>query len=355
MRTYSLAAFLSLLLFSSCLEKFDFERPDSIKDAIAIQGSITKSNPSYVNVTLKEVFDFANFPKFLSASEVLIIDEAGNQLELETRRQGFYYLTILDDHPFFKVETGKKYKIRVSGLRNKIFESNWEKLLPVPIPEKLRTDNVSTEVTDRFGIVRVFNELGYFIDTPLKAPNATQNSRLLWELEGLFKLTDTPSVGKCFDGEAPAPKACYIRDSPIQNYVTFDGTKSSADRLDNYLVEAINFTGNLAEGYYITILQQSLTESAYDYWSQVATAVNRTGDLFQQPTGLVSNNLQNIEDPSESVFGYFYATEERPIRLYIEPQGQATCPIVSQNGVVAEFCCDCRRIGSPVKPDWWVE
>lgn len=355
MRTTYQLTFFVFLLFSSCIDKFDFERPDSIKDAIAIQGRIAKGNPSTVRVTVKEVFDFANFPKFLSASEVLIIDDAGNQLELDSRRQGFYNLTIPDDHPFFKVATGKKYKIRVSGLRNKVFESKWEELLPVPIPEKLVTNNVDIEVTNRFGVVNVFRELGYFIDTPLKAPNSTQNSRLLWELGGTFKLTDTPSAGDCFDGEAPPPKACYVTDSPVRNHITFDGTKSSASRLDNYLVESINFTGNLAEGYYVNILQQSLTEEAYDYWSQVAIAVNRTGDLFQQPTGLIPSNLQNIEAPNESVFGYFYATEEQPVRVYIEPNGRPICPIVSQNGVAAEFCCECRRIGSTIKPDWWVE
>ncbi len=355
MRTSYLLTFLACLLFSNCLDKFDFERPDSIKDAIAIQGRIAKGTPSTVRVIVREVFDFANFPKFLSASEVLIIDEAGNQLELESRRQGFYNLTIPDDHPFFKVATGNKYKIRVSGLKNKIFESSWEELLPVPIPEKLVTNNVEMEVTNRFGIVQTFRELGYFIDTPLSAPNSSKNSRILWELDGTFKLTDTPSAGRCFAGNAPAPKSCYITDSPVKNYITFDGTKSSATRLDSFLIASINFTGNLAEGYYINILQQSLTEGAYDYWSQVSTAVNRTGDLFQQPTGLVTNNLQNIDDPNESVFGYFYATEEQPIRLYIEPRGMPSCPITSEDGTVAGFCCDCRRIGTPIKPDWWVE
>lgn len=355
MRAFGFFAFLTLLLFASCLDKFDFERPDSIKDAIAIQGRIAKGNPSTVRVVLKEVFDFANFPRFLSASEVLIIDEAGNQLELETRKQGFYNLTIPDDHPFFKVAVGQKYKIRVSGLKNQVYESAWEELLPVPIPENLTKDTIRIEVVDRFGIVKVFNELGYSINTPLKAPNATQNSRLLWELAGLYKLTDTPSAGRCFDGNTPEPKACYVVDSPVKNYVTFDGSKSSAERLDNFLVASVNFTDNLGEGYYMTILQQSLTEAAYDYWSQVATAVNRTGDLFQQPTGLVPNNLQNIVDDNESVFGYFYATEERPIRVYLEPTGRAICPIIFDNGIVAEFCCDCKRIGTPIKPDWWVE
>lgn len=354
MRISYLPIVFALLLFSNCIDKFDFERPDSIKDAIAIQGRIAKGNPSTVRVVVKEVFDFANFPKYLSASEVLIIDDAGNQLELDSRRQGFYNLTIPDNHPFFQVAVGKKYKISVSGLSNKVYESKWEELLAAPIPEKLVTNNVDIEVTNRFGIVNVFSELGYFIDTPIKAPNSTQNSRLLWELAGMYKLTDTP-IGNCFAGTPPPPKACYVVDSPVKNYITFDGTKSSANRLDNFLIESINFTGNLAEGYYINILQQSLTEEAYDYWSQVSTAVNRTGDLFQQPTGLVSNNLQNIADPNESVFGYFYATEEQPIRLYIEPSGQPVCPIIFENGSIAEFCCDCRSIGTTTKPDWWVE
>lgn len=361
MRNTYLFLLLFLLSLTNCLEQFDFERPDSIKGAVAIQAKLVKGNPSTVQVILRDIFDFFNSPKFITASRVYVLDEMDNRLELKTRRQGFYRIEIPVDHPFFKVEFGSKYKIQIEGLKGNDYESDFDELFPAPIPDTLVIKETQTEFLDEFGKVRLFDQLSFFIDTPLKAKNATAKSRLIWELNGTARVTDTPNAGRCRIQRGLAPKSCYASYTPVKNYLTYDGTSVSGERLDNFLLNESNYTNLYAEGYYLTIYQQAVSEGAYEYWSRVGTVVNRIGDVFQSPAGVVTSNIKNLDNPKQTVYGYFYTTEEHILRAYVSPDlgrnPPMQCPILSMSGDLAEFCCNCLQLEDSTveKPAWWVE
>ena len=144
---------------------------------------------------MRDVFDFFNTPKFLAAGKVFIIDEAGNELELRTRQQGFYTLEIPENHPTFKITYGSRYKIRIENLKNNSYESEFDELLPAPTPDKLEALPVTLEFINKLGESTSFDQLSFYISTPLKAKNQTVNSRLLWEMDGIAKVTDTPNSG----------------------------------------------------------------------------------------------------------------------------------------------------------------
>ena len=343
---------LSLILIglSACLERIDFARPDSIKNGIAIQGKLTKDNPSKVEVSIRKIFDFESNPRFLPAKSVHIIDENNKELELITRATGKYNLEIPNDHPFFKVEYEKGYKIRVVNADGRVFESHFDSIFPVPKPRKLRVKVTPVTVQGRAGIITQREQLSFFIDTPLSLPGNSSFSRILWEFDGVYQLTDFGS--RITNSE---PKTCYIYSPPVRNYITSNPKSLVIDSLGFKLYET-SFTSLFAEGYYLEVLQQGLSEAAYDYWSQVNLVVNRTGDVFQEPAGKVNSNIKNIEDPTDEVFGYFYATEAEVIRVYVSPE-MAKFPLSECTGSVANYCFDCLLLdrSTDIKPDWWVE
>ena len=76
----AIAFILVGLLLTTCRETIDFETPNTIKNAIFIDGKITKGNPSTVLVKIGQVFDFATNPSLLLAESVQIIDESGQAL-----------------------------------------------------------------------------------------------------------------------------------------------------------------------------------------------------------------------------------------------------------------------------------
>ncbi len=364
---FGLVAFLAfgLVVVSGCLDEIDFASAGQIDDSIAIQGKIVKANPSFVSVTIRGVFNFQDAARLINAREVTVEDESGNKIELESNADGIFFLEIPDDHPNFKVDYGKSYKINVSTFDNRNYTSSFDELQPAPIPEAINAKRTEIETVDVNGNSRIFDQITYSIDSPLKAPNSSENSRLLWELISTYKLTDSPeSYGQraCFPTRIEEfNKTCYITSSPVTNYLTLDGTELSIDRVDNYELLSTGLTPLYAEGFYMSVLQQSLSEEAYAYWAQVGTVVDRTGDLFQAPAGKVITNIVNTDDEKEDVFGYFYATEETVKRVFVSPEfagsPNRTCPAPpTEGGQAPNDCCDCLTAGKStrIQPEWWV-
>jgi hypothetical protein len=249
----------------------------------------------------------------------------------------------------------------VENLKGNNFESDFDELTPGPIPDELKVEVVQEEVVaEKKGRI-IFERLGFFVDTPLKAVNATKNSRIVWELDAVSKVTDTPPAGMCNVPTDPYSKVCYVNYPPMKNYITFDGTNASGARIDNFALAEINFTNLLAEGYYFIINQQSASKEAFDYWSQVSNAVNRTSDVFQSPAGKVRSNIYDMGEEGIEVYGYFFATEEHVLRTYVSPaMGRFQtnqCPNITPSGYQSAGCCNCLEFESStdVKPDWWVE
>jgi len=352
------------LLFFSCRDVIEFETPNSIKDAIFIEGKLTKGDPSTVQVTIGQVFDFTTNPSLFLADFVQIIDEAGTTLELDTKRQGIFTLSIPKDHPEFQVDYGSAYKLRLQLRNGNIYESAYDTLYPVPIMTNLTKDKVIENVRLADGKILTQEFVTFHVSTPLDVPNSTNRPYLLWELESLVKQSDTPtSAGRppCIR-TSPEPKTCYLSINPVENYRALNTRNLSGDMLTNYLVyEAKNTNTFLyAEGHYLTVYQQSLSSEAFQYWEQANILTNRNGSIFEQPSGKIITNFTNVDNPNETVYGYFFATESNLKRIYIAPEfagnPRPICPEVAPfppNPICSN--CLCQQNSTTEKPEWWVE
>jgi len=324
--------FFLIVLLVGCLDPIEFERPETIQDGLAIQGKLTKGEPSHIRVTVRKVFNFKERESLLNVKSVDLIDEKGNQFSIPSFRDGVFDYTLTD----FPIDYHVGYKIRVSTFDNRTFESSLESVLPVPTPKNLTTRFIEKKRPNVIGDLETVELLSFGIDTPIKATTSDTNSRILWELQGTYKLTDDNF------------KTCYVDISPFQNYIPFNGTTSSASEVEAVsLYETIPNLSIFAQGYYFSVFQQSLSETAFDYWSQLNFINNRSGNMFEPPVGNITSNLVNIDNPKEEVFGFFYATEERVLRTYVSPQSvgypSRSCP------------CVCPLTASSTKPSWWIE
>lgn len=322
-----------VFLLFGCLDPIEFERPETIQNGIAIQGKLIKGSPSTIRVTIRKVFNFREKESLLNVKTVELLDDKGNQLFIPSRRDGVFEHSLID----FPIEYGVGYKIRVSTFDNRVFESSFESVLPVPTPTNLIAQFKEIDRPNVIGEIEQVEVLSFDISTPLKANSSDPNSRILWELIGTYKLTDDNA------------NVCYVDIPPFQNYIPFNGTTSTASTVEQVpLHETIPNLSIYAEGYYFSVLQQSLSETAFEYWSQVNFINNRSGNMFEPPVGNVTTNLVNIDNPTEEVYGYFYATEERILRKYISPKmmrfPSRSCPCV----------CPPNNATS-TKPSWWIE
>ena len=332
MRFLSIYLFLIVISLFGCLDTINFERPDTIENGIAIQGKLTKGNPSTIRVTIKELFNFLERDDLLNVQSVLLQDELGNEISISSSRDGIHEQVLVN----FPIEYGVGYKVIVNTFDNRRFESSLESILPVPSPEKLEHKFVKRERINRRGQKDSIEVLSFNITTPLANNEDQPNSRILWELISTYKLTDDRL------------NVCYVDLPPFQNYIPFDGTNSTASEVEQSLFETLPLS-IFAEGYYFSVLQQSLSETAYEYWSQVNIINNRTGNLFEPPIGNITTNFVDVNNAENTVYGFFYATEEKILRKFIAPEVVGnpikSCP------------CDCfsTQGASFEKPPWWIE
>jgi len=359
--------FMVLLGFvaNSCIDELEFERPDTLENSIAIQGKLVKGDPSVVTVTVRKVFDFASEPRLINARRIALLNEKGDEILLESDDAGGFRAEIPAGDPQFPVEYGDAFRLEVDLFDGRTYESEFDELYPVS-----NLDSVKARITlqERVGATgNLFQEevIGFFLDADLFT-SEQQRPRLLWELEGTYRLTDSPTVygtRPCRpDGIDNTDKTCYLTISPQVNHIPLDANELSEDRLEDFLLFEASISYIFAEGYYLSVFQQSLSPQAFDYWEQVSQVVNQSGGIFEAPSGKIISNFRSTSNPEEDVFGFFYATEQSTQRVYVSPdlaQNPPTrCPApLSQGGTAPGDCCNCANVpgSSTQRPEWWVE
>lgn len=353
------------ILIGGCLDRIDFNRPETISDGVAIQGKLVKGSPSFINVTLKQVLDFQSAPRLINARAVTLFDESGNSLALDTRAEGVFFKTIFDNDPNMTIDFGKSYKIKVETFDNRTFESALETILPVPTPTALNAKRIQKETVNAVGEVVVSNDfIGFTLDTPLEVNPGAGNVKLVWELEGVYQITDSPEThgSRACRGTRIEEfnKSCYVSVSPSDNFLPLDGTTLNVNAISDFALYNLPISPIFSEGYYLRVFQQSVTDDAFEYWSQVNKVASRSGSLFEASVGKVKSNITNVNEPEKETFGYFYATEEKEIRVFVAPElaesPRLPCPgALNQGGAAPSNCCNCLTIANSTaeRPIWW--
>ena len=352
---------LSLLMVSSCLDPIELKIPKGFDNALVIQAELIKGNPSTFNLTVSRLFDFTleGIGK-VNVREVIMEDSDGNKLEIEAFGTGVYKETFGDDSPI-SIEVGKSYKLYISTFDGRKYESNFEPILPTPQIDSLSYEIVNRElILDEEDGSRFDSIVRFRLNTPLSAPNQEEQVDLKWNVRRVFKISDTPIEFGVFQ------KTCYVTENiGVTQVRTFNGSEYNQPRLENYDVIDQLLDFHFSEGYYLEVIQQSLSKGAYEYWSRTAQVLDRNGDMFEAPAGKVSSNFVNVDDPNEEAFGYFYATTETIARIYVSPEFAgnpgALCPPTEPppptGGCPLDICCDClsQEISTVIKPSYWVE
>ncbi len=350
------------LLQVSCLDKIEIVIPKAVRDGLVIEGKLTQGEPSHVLISITRIFDFtANSRKPVNVREVFLFDDQDNRIEIPERLTGVYELDL--DRSVFPVEVGRSYGITIATQDGRQLRSALDPLLAVPKAESISLVETTREVTNSIGEPEDVPYFEFSVETPAGSSEPGKKARLQWEFERTYKLTDSPQI--VAPGE---PKTCFITEAvEVQDISILDvNLLTGTDRVQFPVFETpINF--RFAEGFYLTIYQQSLSEGAYNYWSQVSQVLERTGNMFETPAGKIRSNISNVEEGSEDeIFGYFYATQRDTIRLFVSPETANNpakfCPgppsIAPPGGGCPRVpCCDClvERGSSSVKPSFWID
>ncbi|GAB5553739.1 MAG: hypothetical protein Sapg2KO_33300 [Saprospiraceae bacterium] len=344
---------ICLLSLCTCLDQIDLEIPKGFDDALAIQGILVKSNPSYFELTVSRLFDFTpESADQVNVREVILTDEAGNSVEIERTGTGLYRTTFDENNSDIEIEIGKSYKINFRTFDDRSFESTLEPLVAAPKIDTITYETINKQFVFTDGITTFQDSaVQYNLNTSLQDPTTGEKRSVLWNIFRVYQLTDPF-------------KTCYItQEIEVTDVKVFDGFGSSLPSLENYNLHQDRFSSFYAEAMYFEVIQSGLSEGAFRYWNETNQVLERDGNMFEAPAGKVFSNFYNINDPDELVFGYFYATTQDTARIYVAPEvvnnPNSICnppPSTGPNEPPPQ-CGNCLILetSTTVKPDYWIE
>lgn len=360
----SISVVLSLSLMSGCLDEIDLPVESSLSDAIVVEGQLVYGNPSIARITITRLFDFtANSLQPVNVREVLLLDEQDQSVTLPEKEPGNYAVTI-DTNQSFKVEPGQSYRLQVTTFDNRKIISRPEPLLATPEPGNVGVTLLKKDRLNDDGQIVQDDHLSFTINTPITQSTDGKAARYLWDLEQTFRLTDSP------DRVIENGKTCYITQTiDVTGVRVLDGNQYPGSSEVAALLYETPVNYFFSEGYYLTVIQHSLSEGAFTYWDQIRQIIDRDGNMFEAPAGTIKSNFVNVDnqESAPNIFGYFYATQTDTTHFYVAPEDAGSpsmyCPwpanqVPPPSGACPRFpCCEClEENGSQLeKPAFWVQ
>lgn len=344
------AGIIFLVLVFSCIDEYRFESAEP-EGLLNVEGFITTLAKSHV-IRLSRADKFGpeyiglNMP--ITTATVLIKDDIGNVELLEHSKSGLY-LTRSD----FKAQIGRRYNLEIELIDGSRYISSPEEVFEVPPLDSATFNSIRIPSTDRLNDEIGVEIIGHFQD------KADQKNFYFWNLlvsdfqlvaepENHHNGPNHPTCPRC-----PNPldccKVCYRRELPKPtNIITID----DEDFDGNYQRRRIAYirdNGLRFKGIYRLDMQHlSVSPEAHRFLKLMGQQLNLTGSVFDPPPANIRGNIFNLDNIEEPVLGYFFASDEFPIRIYIS-RDELEHVVRPSNG----YPTDCR-VGGDINPpiDW---
>jgi len=362
--------FLLCLVVIGCLDEIELDVPRGETEAVVVEGKLIKGDPSSIRVTVQKIFAFDGTSNTLKINDVNILTESGGSIELEKDADGEFSQVFDETNPIEILNT-EKYKLRIQLFDGRIIESDFQEIQTTNAEDALSLSIQPREIySEQRG--EFVTRQKVILDLQSNITNIQSNpKRYRWSVERTFKLTDSPDAYLLRDPNNRSnfltPKTCYVTDNvALTSSVLFDGNASDQD---NLMFEAEVFDGTMndyrfSDTMYLEVVQEALSEGAYNYFDQIAKVLDRTGTMFEPPAGQITSNFINVNNAEDEIFGYFYITEQQRTRILVTPDMVGNppplCPAPTGEGWrpgQCPFldCCDCSALplSSLSPPEFW--
>jgi hypothetical protein len=382
---------LSWVVADSCIERVNFDIPDSYASDLVVDGQITNDPGPYV-VKLKNVINVdATSPLGIpvDAKRITIYDDLGTSEVLSYVKPGTYQT----DPVGIRGEIGRTYHIRVEMNDGDVFESIPDKMDPVGAVDTIYYDLETYEPID--------GPTNYAYRIYIDAHQAEEgNNYIRWKFNGTYVVETLPQYTHCTsppcswcptpcsghalvngelkEGYAINPgtnqpeyviglkcTCCRCWVSPPEAKPRVNDLQLSNGRFLNVDVGTIpvNFY-TFFEKYRIQVVQMSLSRNAFDYWKAIESQKDAVGSLFQPVTGEIPTNVNNSQT-DRGVQGIFYASAVAKKTIYLTKEMINVSVRVPQdycNGILRDGAIglDCRNAfpgshSTTEKPADWID
>lgn len=370
------------VLLTSCVDEY-WPELDKYENNLVVDGGINDQDGPYtIRLSISSAIDTAIFKPY-PGCEVMISDEEGVSEILHEVESGIYKTS----KNGIRGEAGKKYKLKITTPSKRIYESDYEQLVR---SEKIDSVYAKVEYRQDEGYPYDLTGLQFFLDTEVASQDTTN---FLWRLEATYHYQSDYTIRWIFDGQLDwfyGPDSlfnCY-RTYFVEDFFSMSTGGLNPPKIDAYPLHFVNTeTRQLSVKYSLLVKQFTLNEKAFEFWDELREQNANSSTLYAKQPYQLRGNVYNIDDPNETVLGYFLVAGLDEKRIFIdrpkypvkfnypictlserdfEAYGQmfmadpVTYPIyaIETNGgrraVPPQGCVDCRLHGGTItKPDFW--
>lgn len=315
-----LLTILALIMGISCIEvfEFDMQEPERI---LTVEGFITTQKKVH---SIRVAFATGYGPRFLGPTSgiagltVFINDGEGKIELLSDQGSGIYHTS-----PEFGAEVGKTYSLNIELRDGKRYISTPELVTPVSSIDSLTYQSTRIATTDFLN-----DEIGIQVTAHFRDPGDEQNFYYWPLLESDFVIITEPELYRLppthpTNPRGAAPKACCSRcfHKEIPSPISVN-TVSDADFNGLYQRRVIAYVRDngmrFKDTYRLDLLHLSISAGAHRFLSLVDQQLRLKGTVFDSPPANIRGNMLSLSDPEEQVLGYFFAADEKNLRLYIQ-------------------------------------
>lgn len=364
MKKYSLlfSGFLLLgMMVTGCFDEIQLDLPEAGDQKMVVEGYVNQGEEElevFITVGNSTSFeDEAGDVELLPLAEAYLIYNGVAFPQYPLNNNQLNHLLIADFEQLAPSDGAPVYQLYVQLTDGRTYQSKAEALPPLPLADSIDVAFYTQVRRNELGVLLERDYVEILLSTPLQTGNS-EKALLRWELSGVYRFME---AGEPINGTLDPQKACYIDDDLSGNQILiFNGRETTEDYLSRYpVIRQVPLNYFFASGYYLTLLQHTLSPSAYQYWDQLRENANPGGGLFDPTPGTVTGNITNIDDPEETVLGFFYATQTDTLRRLIRPRelGNPLGFCGNPRNQSREQCDECIVLSNSTltKPDYWIE
>lgn len=289
--------------FSACIKEIDFPIGE-VGEVLVVNATLTNET-KFHQVKLSKTYDLEeeSDPSVRGASVSVLVD--GNTYTYTEIENGVY-----ESEEAFKGEIGKEHVLIVETADGERYESANEIM-----PNSTEIVDIYPHLTNQINLdqTEVVEGVQFFINNN---SSTSQENYFRFEWEDNWEiLTPEWAYELRYDGCADSlgerslaeidVTRCY--DSSISKELIL-GTSINSTSQD-LKEQPIKFIGLdipiLRNRYSILVKQYTLTESAYSYYANIKESNDTNGSFFDQQKGAITGNIENVDDNTEIVLGFF--------------------------------------------------
>lgn len=370
---YKILLFSVLLIFTGCITQF-FPITNDETNLLVVEGLITDQPEIYtIKLSTSMPLGGSGENRPLSGCYVNVSDDLGNSYAFYESMPGIY-----NSYPsVFQGKIGRSYILHIntnSSFGNHTYESYPVELKPVPPIDSLYYEKVTIAEANAWSARQEGCQVFLNTNDP---SNICKFFR--WEFSETWEFHLPYLVPN---------NICWV--SGNSDLINVKSTSALAeDRIKSYPLDFIsNSSDRLSVKYSILVSQYSLNEDEFQYWQKLQNVTQHVGGLYDIIPASIPSNITCVDDPAESILGYFSVSAKSTKRLFIKDHFSGLFNPYTTESCVADTvfngafipnlnistwvivdhqlpppsykvttftkgCADCTVRGSNVKPDFW--